>query len=80
MPLKKSDKPKREKRFMTAQEKRLRQMMIDHQVNQVEIAEHEGVDQSAINYRLKSLTPSSVAHFEKLIINLSKVSATANAS
>ncbi len=70
MPVKKRER--KEKRFMTAQEKRLRQMMLDHEVSQVEIAEVENVSESAIVHRLKSLTPSSVERFEDLIISLSK--------
>lgn len=72
MSVKNSEKPSREKRFMTAQEKRLRQMMLEHQVSQVEIAEHEEISEPAVITRLKSLTPSSMAQFEGLIIKLSK--------
>ena len=74
MSVKKSAKPKREKRFITAQEKQIRQMMLDHQVSQVEIAEHEGISEPAVINRLKSLTPSSMSHFENLILKLSKQS------
>lgn len=64
---------KREKRFMTAQEKRLRRLMVDHQVSMIEIAEYEDVsDQSVITNRFKNLTPSSLEHYEDLILKLSK--------
>lgn len=64
---------KREKRFMTAQEKRLRHLMVEHQVSMIEIAEYEEVsDQSVITNRFKNLTPSSLEHYEDLILKLSK--------
>lgn len=63
---------KREKRYMTGHEKRLRKMMIDHQVSLSEIAEYEEVSEPAISLRLKSLTPSIVQRFEDIILELSK--------
>lgn len=63
---------RKEKRFMTPQEKRLRKMMMDHEVTQVEIADIENISESAVVHRLRGLTPSSLKRFEDLIISLSK--------
>lgn len=57
---------------MTDQEKYLRDLMYEHQVSQVEIAEHEGITEQAVNQQLLRLTPSKLKHFEKIIHRLSK--------
>lgn len=63
---------KREKRFMTKQERRVRAMMAEHQVTLSDIAAYEDVTAQAIDQRLKSLTPSMLERFEDIILELSK--------
>lgn len=62
----------REKRYMTEQEKYLRDLMQKNQVSQSEIAEHEGISEQAVNQQLLRLTPSKVEHLKAIIIKLSK--------
>tara|TARA_R110002049_G_scaffold307489_2_gene508087 strand:- start:254 stop:457 length:204 start_codon:yes stop_codon:yes gene_type:complete len=62
----------REKRYMTEQEKYLRDLMQKNQVSQSEIAEHEGISEQAVNQQLLRLTPSKVEHLKAIIIELSK--------
>lgn len=64
---------KREKRYMTRQERRLRTMMTKHQVTVSDIAAHEDVTRQAIDNRLKSLTPSMEERIEDIILELSKI-------
>lgn len=61
----------REKRFKTPQEKRLRRMMIEHEVSISDIADYEDITIPAVCLRLKSLTPSSMQRLEDIIIELS---------
>ena len=63
---------KREKRYMTSEEIRLRKMMLDHEVEQMAIAKHLDVAESAVTYYLRSLTPSRVKQLEDIILELSK--------
>lgn len=65
-------KNRREMRFMTKQERALRDLMSDHSVSQAEIADHEGVSEPAITQRLQRLTPSKYEEFKDLILALSK--------
>lgn len=48
-------------------EKDVRIEMIRHDISQVEIADYEGVQQSAINMRLKRLTHKKARDFKELI-------------
>ncbi|MEX0648640.1 MAG: hypothetical protein WEA56_07735 [Balneolaceae bacterium] len=57
---------------MTDQEKYLRDLMHEHRVTQVEIAEHEDISEQAVNQQLLRLTPSKLKHFRKIILGLSK--------
>lgn len=61
----------REKRYMTEQEKYLRDLMQDNQVSQSEIAEYEGISEQAVNQQLLRLTPSKVKYLEAIILRLS---------
>lgn len=71
---------KREKRFMTPQERRLRRMMVEHDVTQVEIAKEMDIPESNVTYYLRSLTPSKVTRLENLIISLAKAQAQQKAA
>lgn len=62
----------RERRFMTEQEKYLRDLMYEHQVSQVEIAEYEDITEQAVNQQLLRLTPSKLRYFREIILRLSK--------
>lgn len=57
---------------MTDQEKYLRDLMYEHQVSQVEIAEYEDITEQAVNQQLLRLTPSKLQYFREIILRLSK--------
>lgn len=57
---------------MTSEEIRLRKMMLDHGVEQQEIANRLDVSESVVTYHLRSLTKSRVEQYENLIRDLSK--------
>jgi DNA-binding transcriptional regulator LsrR (DeoR family) len=63
---------KREKRYMTKQEKELRDLAYEHRVKWVEVAEHEDISEPAISQHLKSLTPSKYKHFKDVILHIAE--------
>ncbi len=65
-------KKSREFRYMTEQEKFLRNLMSEHQVSQSDVAEHLGISEQAVNQQLLRLTPSRLKKLESIILTLSK--------
>jgi predicted transcriptional regulator len=54
-------------------EKTLLKLMIDYEVDQSDIAEHEGVSPQAINNRLKRLNDKKMIEFSGLIKKVSEI-------
>ncbi len=63
---------KKEKGTRSKFEKDLLKLMIDHDVDQTDLANFEGVTPQAINNRLKRLNNAKYEAFKKLIVSISK--------
>lgn len=55
---------------MTKQERALRDLMYDHDVRLVDLADHYDVAVPTISTKLMSLTPSSYQELEKVILEI----------
>lgn len=63
---------KRENGVRSEFEKDLLKMMIDYDVDQTDLANHEGVTPQAINNRLKRLNNERYRVFKKLILSIAE--------
>lgn len=64
-------KAKRNKRYMSSEEVRLRKMMVQHQVTGRMIANKLDIHEPQVTYTLRSLTPEKVDQLEDVILELS---------
>lgn len=63
---------KREKRYMTKEEVQMRKLLAEHNVTQQEIAQEMNVNEAAVTYHLRSLTPTKVEELKAMILKISE--------